>query len=447
MIAVIGAGPAGLAAARVIALSGVAVTVIDAASKPGGQYWRHRDSVTGYKAGRSGKYFESIQNHPLITYINGAQIWSAIRKDNSLHLNYIQDGVERTLHCSQLIIATGAYDRALPFPGWDTPGSMTPGAAQALLKGHGVVAGTRIVISGTGPFLLPVAVGLAESGAEIAGVYEAQSPLRWLRSPLALLLNPEKFFELVYYAKKIKKYGIAIHFGRAITQFAAGTAQVSKIRSDLTMKNLGTLEVNCDVVASGWGFVPDLSLGGILGCSQAVNRDGTVVFHVDRNQKSSIGNIWVAGEATGIGGSDLALVEGEIAGLSAISRRIPLALRLNRMRKQLFARALQRSYPVGNGWQDWLEDDTLICRCEEVSCSHILDSVNELKAEDSRTSKLFTRAGMGLCQGRVCSRNVCELISQAKQVPVVDSERIAYSNRPIAAPISLGSLADGIAEQ
>jgi NADPH-dependent 2,4-dienoyl-CoA reductase/sulfur reductase-like enzyme len=444
MIAIIGAGPAGLAAARAIAMAGIEVTVIDAAQKPGGQYWRHRSSVEGYKSNRAEKYFSLVHDNSLVTYINGAQVWSATRSEDVIHINYLQSGVEKTLTCTELILTTGAYDRSLPFTGWDKPGSMTPGAAQALLKGHGVVAGKRIVISGTGPFLLPVAVGLAAGGAKVEGVYEAHSPLRWLRSPLALLLNPEKGLELLYYAKKLVKYSIPIRFGKAVTEFTGHSVRISHVNSDMTIKKSDVKEIQCNVIAAGWGFAPDVSLGGILGCSQKVDTDGTVIFSVDNNQRSSIENIWIAGEATGIGGSDLAIAEGEIAGLSVIGKRIPAPLHFSRFRKKLFARALQVSYPVNPGWKKWVTGETLVCRCEEVSCAQILDSVEELKAEDARTSKLFTRAGMGLCQGRICSRNVAEIIGESKALRVSDSERIAYSNRPIAAPISLGTLGDGI---
>ena len=206
-------------------------------------------------------------------------------------------------------------------------------------------------------------------------------------------------------------------------------------------------EIECDVVASGWGFNPDVTLGGILGCNQEVDCDGSVIFTVDREQRSSVENIWIAGEATGIGGADLAIAEGEIAALSALNDSISFSLKFKRFRLQLFATALQRSYPVGNGWQGWIKPDTKICRCEEVSHGEICQSVTELSAQDSRTSKLFTRAGMGLCQGRVCSRNVSEIIAEESGCKVLDQERISYSNRPIAAPISLGVLADGIKSQ
>ena len=443
MIIVIGAGPAGLAAAEAASRNGSEVALIDSSSRMGGQYWRHRSKVTGYRSNRADEIFAKVSAAQSITHIYEANIWSAEREGNLIRVNYLQGGIESSLTAEKVIIATGAYDRTLPFPGWDTPGSMTPGAAQSLLKGQGVLVGKRIIVAGTGPFLLPVATGLAEAGAEIVALIDANSPLRWSLSPLALLTNIAKFSELVYYARLMRKFRIRPHFGRAVTTFANGVATISAVNSGFHIKSGKSQAMRADVVAVGWGFVPDLSLGGILGCAQRVDSDGTVIFEVDGNQLSSQPQIWIAGEATGIGGADLSLIEGEIAGLAASGQKIKHALLTERVRKQRFANALKRSYPVRDGWREWITSNTTICRCEEVKSQEIRDSVSELGAEDSRTSKLFTRAGMGLCQGRMCSRNVSEIVSGITQCAVTDGERIAASNRPIAAPISLGQLSDG----
>ena len=444
MIIVVGAGPAGLAAAKSAANKGCQVTVIDSQPRGGGQYWRHLTEVSGYKSKRSSAYLKELHQNKLITHITGAQVWSAEKLGDGYQLNYLQAGVEKKISAQKIILTTGAYDRTLPFPGWTTSGVMTPGGAQSLLKGHGVVAGKAIVVSGTGPFLLPVATALAKSGAHVE-IIEAQSPLRWLLSPLALLLNPGKFPELIHYASAIVRLKIKVSFGSAVTEYKDGVAQVSQVRSNLSIRKKNVRSIKADVVATGWGFLPDVTLGGILGCAQTLDGDETVVFKVDSEQRSSAQNIWVAGEATGIGGADLALAEGAIAGLSAAGSRIPAGLRWKRFTKRLFAKALQRSYPVGRGWQEWLRDETVICRCEEVCSQEIIESVQELGAEDARTSKLFTRAGMGLCQGRICSRNVSDLVAGTTKCPVSRNERLAASNRPIAAPISLGVLGDGIA--
>jgi len=443
MIIVIGAGPAGLAAAEAASRNGTDVALIDAAPRKGGQYWRHQISVKGYRSNRAGILFAKIENASSVTHISEATVWSIEKEDQLFRVNYLQGGQESSLTAEKLILATGAYDRSLPFPGWDKPGSMTPGAAQALLKGHGVLAGKKVVVAGTGPFLFPVATGLAEAGAEIVGLYDAHSPLRWALSPHAVLLNPSKFLELIYYARLLKRFSVTPQFKRAVSSFSEGSATISRVNSRLALVSNRDKSHQVDVVAAGWGFLPDLSLGGIVGCVQRVDTDGTAIFSVDDAQRSSVENVWIAGEATGIGGADLSLIEGEIAGLSASGQGVSPVLRLNRMRKQIFANALKRSYPIRDGWQSWSEETTTICRCEEVKMGEIRESVTELGAEDSRTAKLFTRAGMGLCQGRICSRNVSEIVAGLTHCAVTDGERIASSNRPIANPISLGLLGDG----
>ncbi|CAN2203236.1 HcaD Uncharacterized NAD(FAD)-dependent dehydrogenases [Candidatus Nanopelagicaceae bacterium] len=443
MIIVIGAGPAGLAAAEAASRNGTDVALIDSAPRKGGQYWRHRTTVQGYRSNRADQLFAKIESAPSITHISEATVWSIEKEGDLFRVNYLQGGEESSLTAEKLILATGAYDRSLPFPGWDKPGCMTPGAAQAMLKGSGVLVGKRVIVAGTGPFLLPVATGLAESGAEIIGLYEANNPIRWLFSLHALLLNPGKFAELFYYGNLLKRFKITLRFNRTVSSFADGSATVSHINSHFMVKSQREKIAHADVVAVGWGFLPDLTLGGIVGCAQRVDSDGTTIFAVDGEQRSSIENVWIAGEATGIGGADLSLIEGEIAGLSASSQSISPSKRFTRFRKEIFAKALKRSYPIADGWQRWPQESTMICRCEEVTMNELRESVTELGAEDSRTAKLFTRAGMGLCQGRVCSRNVSEIVAGLTHCSVSDGERIASSNRPIASPISLGLLGDG----
>lgn len=443
MIIVIGAGPAGLAAAEAASRNGSEIVLMDSSPRLGGQYWRNRGSVKGYRSKRAERIFAKILQSKSITQISESTVWSVERVGELFRVNYLQGEAERSLTAEKLIIATGAYDRALPFPGWDRPGSMTPGAAQAMLKGQGILVGKRVVVAGTGPFLLPVATGLAESGAEIVGIFEAHNPLRWLLSLHALLLNPGKFVELFYYANQIKKYGIKINFKSAVSSFSHGVATISQVDSRFNLKSSGSKTFSVDVVSVGWGFLPDVTLGGIAGCLQEIGSDGTTIFSVNGEQKSSIDNIWIAGEATGIGGAELSLIEGEVAGLSASDQRISIVKRFTRFRKQIFANALIRTYPIRNGWQSWPLDSTTICRCEEVKFGDIRESVCELGAEDSRTAKLFTRAGMGLCQGRVCSRNISEIVAGLRNCTVSDAERISSSNRPIASPISLGLLGDG----
>jgi hypothetical protein len=202
------------------------------------------------------------------------------------------------------------------------------------------------------------------------------------------------------------------------------------------------------VAAIGWGFTPDTTLAGTLGCKQGVAKDGSIFVVADQNQQSSVAGVFVAGEITGIGGSELSMAEGVIAGLSAAkfvgcNVEVLNAHRKRRAKKQRFANALIKSYPVKDGWRSWVHNETVICRCEEVKLSDLNYAVDELGATDSRTAKLFTRCGMGMCQGRICGRSVVDLVADHLNVSPTDTDRISAVNRPIITPISLGQLAAG----
>lgn len=206
--------------------------------------------------------------------------------------------------------------------------------------------------------------------------------------------------------------------------------------------------IKCDVAAIGWGFTADTSLAGALGCKQVVAKDESVVVLIDSKQQTSITGVFAAGEITGIGGSELSMIEGEIAGKSAAkfvgcSVDISRSDLIIRAKKQRFAAALIKAYPIKSGWKSWLDEQTVLCRCEEVDLSDLKDSIVELGATDSRTAKLLTRCGMGLCQGRICGRFVVDLVADQLNISPTDIDRIAAVNRPIITPIPLGVLAAG----
>ena len=213
---------------------------------------------------------------------------------------------------------------------------------------------------------------------------------------------------------------------------------VAKIDSDF--KVLSVREIECDVAAISYGFTPDIALATSLGLKAKVASDGSTVISVDGDQRATYTNekyqIFCAGELTGVGGSDLALVEGAIAGLSAANSSQNKRT-LVKLRKRLtrFAKALLMVYPVQTGWKEWLKHDTTICRCEEVDYQEFLDAGQVLGASDARTMKLMTRCGMGMCQGRICSRNIFDLLGSS------DDDRIRGGQRPIITPITLGELA------
>ena len=457
-VVIIGAGPAGLSASLAAAAAGAPVLLIDSNPRLGGQYWRmsaddfqdqhnqHFDLDTGLLL------INAVKARKEIEVWSGSQIWNATNKDGKNTLRVIYQGKERIVNTENLILCTGAYDRTLPFPGWDIPGVMTPGGVQSLLKGHGVLAGRRVVVAGSGPFLLPVAAGVVKAGGSVVALLEANKSRRWLTSFFVLLENISKIKEAFYYIKTISEAKVRARFGQAVIAAHAASngelesVDIAKIDRNFRIKKVQNIK--CDVAAIGWGFTADTSLAGSLGCNQLVAKDDGVVVWVDGEQQTSIPGVFAAGEITGIGGSDLSMAEGVIAGISAAkfvgcNVEVLKAHRKRRAKRQRFANALIRAYPIKPGWKSWLRDETIICRCEEVCLSDLKHSINELGATDSRTAKLLTRCGMGLCQGRICGRFVVDLVANELNLSPTDTDRISAVNRPIITPIPLGVLALG----
>ncbi|NUT93141.1 MAG: FAD-dependent oxidoreductase [Saccharothrix sp.] len=415
-VVVVGAGPAGLAAARAAAHRGAAVVLVDAEPAAGGQYHRGEDIVVP----------QGVEHLPNTT------VWAL--EGTRLHLRTgpadAPDRVARVVEADALVLATGAHDRALPFPGWDLPGVVTAGAAQAMAKAHGVTIGNRVVVAGTGPFLLPVADALRKLRVDVVEVLEAGSPLAWAREPAGVLAGRGKLAEVVRYRAVLPRYRtrstvIAAHGTDRVT-----AVTVAKLDRDWNVRPGSERRIEVDAVCVGFGFTPRLELAVAAGCSV---RDGFV--RVDERQATSVPGLYAAGEITGIGGADLARAEGELAGTCAAGGTPSSALLGAVRRGRTFAAALERIYRIRPGWRTWPDDRTLVCRCEEVDVAALRTAVDEHAALGLRSLKLTCRVGLGLCQGRVCLRNAAELAG----VPY-DADR--FSRRPIAAPLRLGELAD-----
>jgi NADPH-dependent 2,4-dienoyl-CoA reductase/sulfur reductase-like enzyme len=441
-IAVLGAGPAGLAAAAAAHRAGARVTLVDAAPRVGGQYWRHRDGDDG-RGHHLWATLSQLRDIPL-DFRSGHAIW---------HVERTGDGF--TTHTSAgeirsrtVIVATGAYDRQLPFPGWTLPGVFTAGGAQALLKGHGVRAGERVVVAGTGPFLLPVATGLAAAGSRVLGVFEAGSPLGFARHPATVLRNVGKLAEGAGYLRVLRRHRVPFHTRRTVVA-AHGDDRVRAVTVatlDPAWRVVAQQEIECDAVAVGYGFTPQLEIPLQLGCDTHLGADGSLVATADDRQRASVPGVYLAGEVCGVGGAQLSLVEGELAGSYAAGATPRPRLVRRRAALRAFATAVHRTYPVRPGWQTWLTGDTLVCRCEEVPVDEVRRSIVDLGATEPRTVKLLARPGMGLCQGRVCGFATACLVAQTCDRPVTAPDLLSLSARPIAQPVTLGSLAEQVEE-
>ncbi len=444
----VGAGPAGLAAAVSALARGAEVTVLDGSGQLGGQYWRHGlgDQRLQHGWSRFTALRDTVLNDASCTVLTGAQVW-AIEPGPVVHtvIGPIDgaDRVTRYFTPDALVLATGAHDRTLPFPGWDLPGVYTAGAAQAIAKADGLALGRRVVVAGAGPFLLPVAESLSISGAQVVAVLEAAPISRlargWLAKPWQLVGSAGKARELGGYAAHQARHRIPYRPGQAVVA-AHGTDRVEAVtvaRVDADWRPIpGTAyEVEVDAVCVSHGFTPRLELAVAAGCALTEQR----FVAVDHGQRTSVPGVFAAGEITAIGGADAALAEGTLAGHVAAggSPADPgvRGARRTRARMSGFAARIEAAHGIGAGWSEWVDDETLVCRCEEVTCGRLRSIATQTPDAGLRSLKLTTRAGLGPCQGRICGRTVEDLLGCAPTAgPGSDS-------RPIAAPIRLGELA------
>ncbi|MGA5451351.1 FAD-dependent oxidoreductase [Streptomyces umbrinus] len=458
-LVVIGAGPGGLTAALAAAARGVRVTLVDSAPQAGGQFYRQTAPGLGARRPQAlhhqwrtwERLRDGLAAHVAagrVTHLTDHHVWFVERQSGStdrapasftVHALLGPEQEEPvTVHADAVLLATGGYEKVLPFPGWTLPGVVTAGGAQAMLKGGLVLPGRTAVLAGTGPLLLPVAVGLASAGAKVAALVESADPRNLARQARVLAAHPAKLAEGARYAAELARHRVRTQV-RSTVVAAHGTGRleavtVAALDGDGRVRPGTERRIPCDTLAVGHGMLPHTDLAEALGC----RLDGVAVA-VDDEQRTDVPGVWAAGEATGIGGAALASAEGRIAGLSIAARldsRTPdrssyaSAAKVRAGLREFFA-AVDTVCASPARWTERVTDDTVVCRCEEVPAAAIREAVDELGAGDVRTVKLLTRAGMGWCQGRMCGPAVAGL-ARCPETP---------SRRPFARPVPLGVLA------
>jgi len=449
-IAIVGAGPAGMRAAEQLVAAGQRPIVIDEGARHGGQIYRQppavmrreRSDLYGFEAGRARAVLDRFDElRAQIDYRPETLVWQI--EANSLQL--LHAGRNRSLRFDALILATGATDRVLPFPGWTLPGVTTLGAAQVALKFQGCLIGPRVVFAGTGPLLYLVAWQVAMHGGQVVAVLDtAPAMAKWRAAP-RLLARPAVAMKGAYFVARLRAMGVALHSGVTLVG-AEGADRVGA----LTWRSGGVSHTTaCDAIGFGHGLRAETQLADLAGCAFEYREiEQAWMPSRDGAGRSSVRGVYLAGDGAAILGADAAELAGARAALAALE---DLGIegaqpqRATRIERALgahlrFRRGLETAFAPPASWAAEAPDALIVCRCEEVTAGELRACVRDTGARELNRLKALTRIGMGRCQGRMCAPAASRLLAHAAGCELSDVGRLR-GQAPIK-PVPIAMLHD-----
>jgi len=449
-IAIVGAGPAGMRAAATLASAGRRPIVLDEAPASGGQVYRRqpaaltRDyrSLYGFdapKALRLHSEFDSLRER--IDYRPDCQVWSL--EGRRLHL--LRDGRPGALDFDRLILATGAMDRVIPFPGWTLPGVYTLGGAQVALKAQACAVGRRTAFLGSSPLLPYVAYQYAKAGAEVAAVIDTTPVAAKRRALPGLAAGGRTALQGLWYLARLRARGIAYRQG-ATPLRALGAAAVEAL--EYRDAAGATQRVECDAIAFGYGLKCETQLADLAGCAFGFDPATRQWLPcLDAEGRTSVEGIYAAGDGAAVQGAEAAELTGEraaralLADLGEAGQDERIAA-INRALARLarFRAALEAAFAYPHAFARELADETLVCRCEAVGAGEIRAAVAGLGADEINRAKAFSRVGMGRCQGRVCGGVAAEIVAATLGCEVAAVGRLR-GQAPVK-PVPIAALAE-----
>ncbi|MFC8661972.1 FAD-dependent oxidoreductase [Streptomyces sp. NPDC057199] len=419
-VAVVGGGPAGLHAALVLARGGLNVVLLDESDTLGGQYYKRRPAQLAAAFGdfrpRGTELIRAVRDAG-VDCRTSTLVWGAEDEGRTIFTSDVRTGALGRLRTRATLAATGAHERSFPFPGWTLPGVVTPGFALHLATMDRVPVGRRVVLAGTGPFLLPVACALLEVGAGIEALVELNHPYRPGVSAIGgALRQPTRLAEAARYLLALARHGVRVEQGSRVLA-AHGDTQVTTV--DIGHEDGSVRRLETDALCVGFGFRPSTELPRLLGCRTEPDPTGTEQLPVvDADGATSVDGLYVAGDCAGIAGVHAAGIRGELAARAILRRLAPgqpsrvAALRRRARALDRFAALADRLYPLPSLAD--LPDATQVCRCEGVTAGEIREAV-ATGWNDLHGTKAATRAGMGPCQGRECGHVVAALAAQGSE--------------------------------
>lgn len=456
VIAIVGAGPAGVRAAQALVEAGVRPVLIDEAQRSGGQIYRRSNAQTtrsyealyGTEATRAEalhRCFDALRDQ--IDYRPHTLVWNIT--PGMLHL--LEGTRYRRCPFDLLLICSGATDRLMPVPGWQLPGTYSLGGAQIALKAQGCVIGQRVAFMGSGPLLYLAAAQYVKAGADVAAVLDTSTAWQRLRALPQLLALPAALRKGWALLRTLKHAGVPVLRG-IIPIAIEGHAQTGVSGVSVELPGAGTLSVACDAVALGYHLRPETQLADLAGCAFQFDRaSGQWLPQLDRDGRSSVAGVYLAGDGARVRGADAAECAGQLAALAmlqdmkmAVSGREQENLRRAVSRYERFAAGIRRAFPWPAQLARKLPDSAVVCRCENITAGALRRVVCEMGATEANRAKAFSRVGMGRCQGRYCAHAGAEVIAAAAGVPLVAVGRLRGQApvKPLPMALEPAELAD-----
>jgi NADPH-dependent 2,4-dienoyl-CoA reductase/sulfur reductase-like enzyme len=447
---IIGAGPAGMSAALEARRHGLSVALLDEQRSPGGQIYRNIDhsdpqrlAILGadYQAGlRLSQAFMACGAR----YITGAAVWQ-VTPQKQVH--YLLDGRAHVLQARRLLIATGAYERPMPIPGWTLPGVMTAGAGQILLKSAALLPAAPVILAGCGPLLYLLAVQYLRAGIALAALVDTSShadALRAWRQLPGALRGWRDLLKGVSLLATLRRAGVK-HYRGARDLAIEGEEQAQALRF-----SSGGVErrIPANLILLHQGVVPNTQISWSLLLQHHWSSE-QLCWSAERDAwgETSLAGIFIAGDSGAIGGALVAQQQGRLAALAIVGQLQRLAAPAIEALAKPYRRALARQLaarPLLDAlYRPPLEsrvpaDEVIVCRCEEVSAGDVRQHV-DLGCLGPNQTKAFGRCGMGPCQGRLCGLSVTEVIAERRGVC---PEQVGYYRiRSPLKPITLAQLA------
>jgi len=436
-LVVVGGGPAGMRAAITAAGLGLGVVLLDERPALGGQYFKALSSAHRFEGAGAfdpqfadGMALAREVERAGVRVLRGVEVWGAFPPDE---LAVAVDGRTVLFRPRRLILATGAYERAVPFPGWTLPGITTTGAAQTLLRAYRVAPGRKVLVAGNGPLNLQVAVELIAAGAEVAALAEAAAapgPRTAAAAAAAAAASPGLILKGARDLARLRGAGVP-HLHRHVVVEARGDGRVEEAdvaRIDATGAVVpGTRRTFAvDAVTLGYGFHPSNELARALGAEHVwdAGRRQLVAVRDDHGRTTAEG-VFLVGDAAGLGGAPAAEEEARIAAFAAaadLGRPAPAgeaeAARRRLARHRRFQKALWTIYAAPDLGLSLADDGTLLCRCEEVPKGAAMAAAG---LGDVGAAKRASRCGMGRCQGRYCGPLIAQAAAAAGGDPLAEA--------------------------